>query len=85
MDLFQRLRAVTELQSAEAELPVWLAIQVLEIVEAPEEYQGQDAEFEALIGQLEAYSPYAGAGCFDGSASAEAIGKTLAGIRGDGA
>jgi hypothetical protein len=83
MDLLQRLRAVVEQQSAEAELPVWLAVQVLEIVETPQQYRGQDAGIEALIEQLEAYSPYAGAGCFDGSVSAEAIGKTLAQLRGD--
>lgn len=77
MDIFQRLAATATRQSAEGDLPDRLLCDILQIAGSPERYRGRLALVELLIGQLEDFDNYAGAGCFGDSVSAGTIETTV--------
>lgn len=77
MDIFEELRAVAVQQSEEADFPLWLLQQVLELADNPELYSDAHGTVELLLSQLKDFDAFAGAGCFDTSVSADTIGRTL--------
>lgn len=77
MDIFEELRAVAVRQSEEADFPLWLLPQVLELADNPELYSEEHATVELLLSQLKDFDAFAGAGCFDTSVSTDTIRRTL--------
>ena len=77
MELFEELRATAVKQSEEAQFPLWLLTDVLEIANDPVSHAGQIHLVELLLTQIKDFDTYAGAGCFDSSVSAETIKGTI--------
>lgn len=77
MDPLEELRTVAIQQNMEGEFPDWLLAEVLRIADHPDRYREKLHLVETLIEQLRHFDPYAGAGCFDTSVSAEAIQATI--------
>lgn len=77
MALFEQLKQQLTLQREEGDLPDWLTAELAEIADRPELYADREPLVQQLLGQVQDYDPYAGAGCFSDSCSLEDIRRTL--------
>jgi predicted DNA-binding protein (UPF0251 family) len=76
-DIIDELKTVVSRLHEDGEFPVWLLKDMQAIAESPNRYSGSPELVALLVRQAENYDPYAGAGCFDTSVSADAIAATL--------
>ncbi len=58
MDLFERLRKETVRAQDEDDLPDFLALQIVEIADRPEDFRSYESEIEDLIKQVRNYDTY---------------------------
>ncbi len=77
MDAFTELKEIATMLGKEGEFPTWLLTDILAIADEPKHYADKVQLIKLLINQIGNFDTYAGAGCFDTSVSAEAIGSTI--------
>ena len=77
MTLFDDLKQAALLQHEQGDFPSWLLVDVLDVANNPDRYEGKEHLVEMLLRQVREYDPYAGSGCFDTSSGAEDIRRML--------
>lgn len=81
MELMEKLAEAARRQHEEADLPISLLKEILEITGDPAPNCSLEL-IELLLEQVEAFDSYAGAGCFGDAVSAATIQATLDRMRG---
>lgn len=76
MTLVEELQAVATEQHQDADLPVTLLSEIMQLVSSPE-LSGKEPLVRKLIEQLRSFDLYAGAGCFSESCGVKDISQTL--------
>lgn len=77
MTVFAALLQEVQRRRLDSEFPEWLLPTISEVAHHPERFQAQAGLVEELLERVQAFDPYAGAGCFSSAASLTDIERIL--------